>query len=512
MPQRPQTRCPSLPTARILFTIASVAALFTRFFHHGLLLGFFQDDFYYYLKIADNLAQHGLSSFDGTHLTNGYHPLWLLTFTLLRLLLRGAPFFVALQALTLACALLCFAAAERIFRTLHVPNPLCSLGPFLVSMQALLLLRYGMEVTLALPLGLWLVAYLLDVDATTRPPTVLWLSLLASLTVLARLDAALLIASLFLALLLTTSHLRSRTHLLSLALGGIPLYLYLLINHRVFHLLLPVSSHAKQLKSTLLPSSSTVLGLLHPLDRMKMIFILPCLLLLAAGLLAFLRASRNLPRSHAAILLAALLFPLLQVSALSTLSDWTLWPWYFYSFVFSSAASIALLAIIPLPGAHTLASRALLPASLMLAGAYLAYIAAYSALLPTSVGIYTSSRALASYMDAHPGIYAMGDQAGTTAFLSSQPVIQLEGLVMDADFLRKIKAQEPLRQILADYGANFYVTLAPATAQPCLSVREPSQAGPHSPTSKGVICSAPLATFYRDNVIPIRVFDAHAVQ
>ncbi len=511
MPQRPQTRCPCLPTARILFTIASVAALFTRFFHHGLLLGFFQDDFFYYLKIADNLAQHGLSSFDGTHLTNGYHPLWLLTLTLLRLLLRGAPFFVALQALTLACALLCFAAAERIFRTLHVPNPLCSLGPFLVSMQALLLLRYGMEVTLALPLGLWLVAYLLDVDATTRPPTVLRLSLLASLTVLARLDAALLVASLFLALLLSISHLRSRTHLLSLILGGIPLFLYLLINHRVFHLLLPISSHAKQLKSTLLPSSSTVLGLLHPLDRMKMIFILPCLLLLAAGLLAFLRASRNLPRSHAAILLAALLFPLLQVATLSLLSDWVLWPWYFYTFVFSSLASIILLAKLPaLP--HPAIGRSLQTAGIALASAYLVYIAAYSVFLPNSIGIYTSSLPLARYMDAHPGIYAMGDQAGTTAFLSSQPVIQLEGLVMDAAFLRKIKAQEPLREILADYGVNFYVTLAPATAQPCLPVREPSQAGPHSPTSKGVICSAPLATFYRDNVVPIRVFDAHAVQ
>jgi hypothetical protein len=42
--------------------------------HAGLML----DDGYYYLKIAQSIAQGRGSTFDGAGLTNGYHPLWLL--------------------------------------------------------------------------------------------------------------------------------------------------------------------------------------------------------------------------------------------------------------------------------------------------------------------------------------------------------------------------------------------------------------------------------------------------
>jgi len=37
---------------------------------------YFAADTFYYLTIARNIARHGLASFDGQHLTNGFHPLW----------------------------------------------------------------------------------------------------------------------------------------------------------------------------------------------------------------------------------------------------------------------------------------------------------------------------------------------------------------------------------------------------------------------------------------------------
>lgn len=37
----------------------------------------FPDDSYYYFKIAQQMGRGGGSTFDGVHLTNGYHPLWL---------------------------------------------------------------------------------------------------------------------------------------------------------------------------------------------------------------------------------------------------------------------------------------------------------------------------------------------------------------------------------------------------------------------------------------------------
>ena len=47
----------------------------------------FQDDAFYYLVIARNLVLHGLLSFDGVHVTNGFHPLWMGIVILLQLLL-----------------------------------------------------------------------------------------------------------------------------------------------------------------------------------------------------------------------------------------------------------------------------------------------------------------------------------------------------------------------------------------------------------------------------------------
>ena len=37
---------------------------------------FFQDDFYYYLKIAENFWIKGFFTFDGINITNGFQPLW----------------------------------------------------------------------------------------------------------------------------------------------------------------------------------------------------------------------------------------------------------------------------------------------------------------------------------------------------------------------------------------------------------------------------------------------------
>src|SRR5262245_55744707 len=37
----------------------------------------FEDDFFYYLKIAHTIVTQGRSSFDGLTTTNGFHPLWM---------------------------------------------------------------------------------------------------------------------------------------------------------------------------------------------------------------------------------------------------------------------------------------------------------------------------------------------------------------------------------------------------------------------------------------------------
>jgi len=495
---------------RVLFLIASAAALFSRFFSHGLLLGFYQDDFFYYLKIAQNLAVHGISSFDGIHLTNGYHPLWLLTLFCLYRVLPGISFFVGLQTLTLIAAIAFYAGTERVLRVLSIPEPLRSILTLLVSLQALLLLRYGMEITLALPLAVWLLYFFLHDTSGFPPRRIIGIGFFASCTVLARLDAILLVGLLFLSHLYVTRGKGIWKWTFLFLAGFTPVFIYLAVNYHFFHLLTPVSGQAKQLKAGFLPSPVAVLSLVRPMDRMKIVFILPCLALLAIGIAYAWKTLRTLRRNQAAVILSVLIFPVVHLLVLSVLSDWALWPWYFYTFVLSSLASCIVVARTP-QSSPALFSRWLKPLSLLLCCVYLVYIAGYSVLYPNSVHLYTSSAQLAGFMDAHPGIYAMGDQGGTTGYLSKEPVIQLEGLVMDSNYLLKIKNHERLRQILNDYDVSYYVTLASSISGNCIVVREPSQAGPDSPVSTGKICSKPIATFYRMNV-PIEVFPAQAVQ
>jgi hypothetical protein len=66
-------------TSRLLFVS------FRPLFLHVPWMLFFRDDFFYYLKIAQNLAHGAGSSFNGLVPTNGYHPFWFLLLTCLHL-------------------------------------------------------------------------------------------------------------------------------------------------------------------------------------------------------------------------------------------------------------------------------------------------------------------------------------------------------------------------------------------------------------------------------------------
>lgn len=59
----------------LVFLLLTLLAFPLSFLSAGFPNFFYEDDAYFYMKIGSNLA-HGISSFDGLHSTNGYHPLW----------------------------------------------------------------------------------------------------------------------------------------------------------------------------------------------------------------------------------------------------------------------------------------------------------------------------------------------------------------------------------------------------------------------------------------------------
>ncbi|WP_348266739.1 hypothetical protein P8936_12540 [Edaphobacter paludis] len=494
----------------ILF-LAGILALFSRFFRHDT-FGFFEDDFFYYVQTASNFALRGISSFDGIHLSNGYHPLWMLLLTGLLRLTSGTAFLVAVQVVTLVAIFAFYFALVNLLDSVALDFKFRRLAALLLSLHALLLFRYGMEVTLSLPLGIATLAYVLrPAFRWTATQTTLY-GLLACLTVLGRLDSLLLFILIVAAQTLASDSawpLRLR-RIGFFAVGFSPFLLYLAINEHFFGTLLPVSAAAKEMKPLFPLSLAPLLGLFLPMDRMKMAFVLPAVLLLPAGLFKLFRAWRSLRRDRRAILLALLLFPIVHIGVLCLLSDWGMWPWYYYPLVYSTLATIILL----LPPSES-PSRHTPPRVVRLALTvpilfYMVYFSIYAVKKqPSSIALI--ARDLATYMQSHPARYAMGDEAGTTSYLSGQPIIQLEGLMMDKAFLQNIRQQRPLAAVLHNYGIRYYIVLYAQPSNGCYTVHEPTNGGDESPHMSGRICQPPLFTATHSGSTA-SIFDANAVR
>ena len=487
---QPQTLRSRLLDRHVFFLLlVAVVTLFSRFFRpNG--FGYFEDDFFYYVQVAQNFARHGVSTFDGTHLTNGYHPLWFLVLAALLTFTSGTVFLVAVQILTIFILLAVYLLAGDLLQVLGVRHSLLRGLSLLLSLQILLLFRYGMEITLAIPLGMATLVFCLRPGFRWTTSQTLIYGLLACLTTLGRLDNILLFALLLPAQLLASpctwpDKLR---RVAGFCVGFSPFLLYLASNQIFFGVWMPVSGSAKQLKPLLPLSLAPVMGMLVPPDWMKAVFVYPDFLLLLVAAALLMATWQRLAPQQRAILTAFTLFPVLHLATLSVLSDWTVWPWYYYTLVYSTIACAVLLS-----RPVNLSPRIARPAIAIVAILYAVFFLIYSVKRKPSITAEAGAD-LALYMRSHPGIYAMGDGAGAPAYLSGQPVVQLEGLTMDKTYLQAIRAAEPLQQALRERNVDYYILYrgTPANPQPCTALAEPGNAGALSPHLRGNVCTTPL--------------------
>ncbi len=490
----------------VVLGLCAAIALFSRFLHASF-YGFFEDDFFYYALVARQLVLAHLSSADGVHLTNGYHPLWLLIVAACYGMFPGIFFFIAVQAVALVAILVYYFGVLRCLTAFAVPPKLRNLAALALSLHALLLFRFGMEVTLALPLGVWTLAFVLSPSFRWSAKQTLVYGLLACLTTLARLDSILLFA-LLMALQTLTAGVPWSERLRRVAIfccGWLPFAFYLGLNLHVFHTLLPISGAAKQLKPLWPLSSFPLQTVFLPPDRTKLAFVYPALLLLAACAFVFLRRLRRplQPEPSRAVLAALFLFPLLHIGLLCILSDWATWPWYFYSLCYAALAAAAVL-LQPLEALPRISTRVARPALLAIASAFAAYLCAYAVFKKPPYKVLTF---VSGFAQQHPGIYAMGDGSGTPAFIAGQPFIQLEGLMMDAEYIRLLRQRTPLADALRRYHVDYYVSFVDPHHGSCFSVAEPAQAGRYSPRMSGRICVPPIASIDEG---PARVEIYHA--
>ena len=471
----------------------------------------FQDDFYYYATVARNLALHGWSTFDGIHLTNGYHPLWLGILAALTWLNGGGS--DRRFALMLECVQAGLLGATALF-VFRIARRFCSL-PWALTIQlltaslALIQLRSGMEAGLAIVAAFALLDFRGSARFSWSARNAFLYGLLASLLVLSRLDAGLLVA-LLIAFDVLPAALRKETSSASLAAfaaGLAPVALYLGLNVIVFGTLLPISGTAKQLRHHHTPSARALASFWEQIVHGKSpVYALFAVLVVIA--LLYLAIRRRSPLAgHRGVMTAVLLFPLVHVLLICCMSDWLVWDWYLYPWPIAGVFACCLL--LAAGSRHAVwmgqAGSAAFAGTFALFVMYVLLL--YTGTNPAQSLTYLAGEDVARFAAEHPGIYAMGDRAGAVGYLSSQPVIQLEGLMMDKAYLENVREGKDLRSVLRSYGVRYYIsTEYPDKLTKCFLAREPVQAGLDSPVMTGMFCSKPLAA-YPHGYLTNRIFD-----
>lgn len=463
------------------------------------------DDFFYYLKVALNLSHGSGSTFNGIVATNGYHPLWLLLLSGFTWFTTAPQHVLAFLASTIFLATLAtYFLARRLIVATGV-NLLTASGlAAYIAFYSIRLFYTGMEIILAIPLVLLflLVAQRADYwSCGVRQSAVL--GLVISAMVLARLDTALLMALVVLGLILhrETRALIGRQQMAGLSLGLLPVFLYFISNRVIFHVWMPVSGMAKQLKFNHLPSSPAWESF-YGLPRLQLLTLLPIILAIALLPLLFKRLSRTQQVLYPAVLA----FPIVHILVLSCLSDWSLWVWYFYTFRPALCVSFAVICLWKPLG--KILQNAAVPACVLLFIVFDAPQSRWGNGTKVWQGddLMQEGIDLKNFSATHPGVYALGDRAGTVGYILPSPMVQLEGLVMDRGYLSYIQRQVPLRVALAHYHVRYYVATERVPYTGCFHAVEPFQAGPASPHMAADFCEKPVSIFQTGHVKTL-VFD-----
>ena len=398
----------------------------------------------------------------------------------------GGVVFFGLVDLTLMVLLVAFFFVfERFLRRLTGDRLAAVVGAAVAAVSLTVISRAGVEMALAAFAAAILLDYLSRkplADQTVRDAAVV--GLLGAFLVLARLDAVFLAPGLVVAVISRWDWRR----LSAAVAGAAPLYMYLVFNLVVYGHLGTSSMTAKSLDFYWPPNS----WFLQFPSRVVMSGVVAIVVAVSVVVAVMLRRSENGDMRR--ITLALAIAPLLQLAAQALLSGWTLFPWYFYFFLMVLGTAVALIF-----------GRLRRWSALRWAGIPLGAVM----LLVAGLGLVSGEKPdpwqreaaanaalLQAFSADHPGIYAMGDAAGTPEWTIGLPIVHLEGLMMSPDFVDRIRERQPLEQVFRDYHVDYYVAVRPADTPTdgCLQFAEPTpqQSSPRAPHLTMTICSAPV--------------------
>jgi hypothetical protein len=466
-------------------------------------LGLFEDDYFYYATIADKFVTLGKLTYDGSILTNGFHPLWFIVILFLRAACGrfGAAFYVGLTLISLASMIVTYELGRKFAMALGASPRLASGISVLYPFSTARLLSTGMECVLAVPLFLWLLIEAAQPTPVT-PRRAAKLGLIASLTILARLDIAIAVALMIVGfvLLVRPPIVALGRILLAFCLGGFLLPLYAAINFASFGSPLPMSAVAKRL----LTSSGFDFKYARRV-AMQSVYGPSAALLLTLGVVALILLVWRNPRGWSAPRFAGALALIFAFAffGFNALTGWTFFAWYAFPFLAAIIASAVFISQLAAPYLGGLPLRIVaLVVIISVPFTALRYYLEHGPWWSVSDNsLLAMSYNLADQMQGRQGLFAMGAVSGIAAYVMDKPVLQLEGIVGDKHFVEHVRNQDSLQSVLREYHADYLiVSLASIRAQShdgCYLITQPNAewAGPRTAKMRGEICEEPVVHF-----------------
>lgn len=411
----------------------------------------FEDDAFFYFRIADNTVEEGVVSYDRLTGTNGFHPLWMWILVLLRTLFTDS--FSFLRSVGVLSHLLLF-----ITGVLAILKWKAKYSYTVILVLTVFLLRYmrdfavmGMETSILLPLVFISLKLLDDLKDNSSLKLLYGLGTALAFMGLSRLD------SVFLGATIAAMGLRitGRRGLIPLLLPGVmAATIYFASNFLLHGIWTSVSGMMKasgfglnQLFFRQLFTLSDPLGWRSPWG-------LYLVLLLSSFPVIF---SKRVPTSARASGIFLVLFTISNLF----LSSWRLWYWYTYPavifLVFGAPPLLqGLYEKLSLPkNAMKILNYILLASSAILA---VYWGLSYPDVLPADFRLRNMhiARELNGVLP-DSAVIAMGDRSGSFAYFFRGSVIQAEGLAGDRHLAAAI-IQKDLERYLLDSGARYILS------------------------------------------------------
>jgi hypothetical protein len=262
---------------------------------------------------------------------------------------------------------------------------------------------------------------------------------------------------------------------------GVPVALYLLLNYIKFHTFFPISGLAKTVVKMGGINWATFESFFHYYPYSFYNLAMTCMFILIV-------LTTNFKEKIYFHLLA--LATMLYYVQTAIRSDWGLWAWYFYpipAFAFIAAAEGRALfsgrnnqfsghrRLIYATAAAS-ASLVVLFASLV----WLFYTFPLRRTSPLGEGkvdiLHIAGLKIKAFENGHTGVYAMGDRAGIVGYLMKSPLIQMEGLVMDKQYMARMLKTRKLKDLLHSYKVDYYIATNPERLNDStFVVKEPCQ-------------------------------------